>query len=133
MKKELIDRAWALVLLKELADGWKDGKRATAESAALDNAIGVIRNMPRETPEAEMLTKEEIVRDVIPTVIWLEDFGGNLTAGVWVHDHYEFEDGTVDESPKDMEAFKKGMYGRKYRIWRAVEPSEAQRDRTPWI
>ncbi len=128
--KRLIDKDEALRLLDMMSSGYLNGTDKTPESSAIVNAMGCISNMQEESPEAELMTAREISDGMIPTVIWLEDRSG-ITVGVWVHDHYEFEDGSIDESPDEMEAFKKGMYGKKYRIWKTCEPTEKQR-RTKW-
>ncbi len=130
--KELIDKGKAVRILREMKEKLKKWGRTDAELRFIDTAAENLEKLPAERPDAEMLTVEDIENGVIPTVIWLETVDDMLTAGVWVHDHYEFEDGTVDESPDEMEAYQKGMYGKKYRIWR-TEPTEEERDERPWM
>ncbi len=130
--KELISKGEALRVIGEMKEQLKKWGRTDAELRFVDTAAECIKKLPAEMAEAELMTKEEIEEDVIPTVIWLETKveDGMLTAGVWVHDHYEFEDGTVDISPKEMEAYQRGLYGKKYRIWKG-EPTDEQRG-MPW-
>ena len=81
--------------------------------------------------EPHVLSREDILAEIIPDVIWAEFKGDTmLTPGVWQITNYEMADGSVIDDLAE-EVRNTVNYGVHWRVWDG-RPTEKQREATSW-